>query len=125
MGGKVDGFIDVVTCADTCKKIVHLSLSDIHIAWYLRESPNNSMPPDCLENRFSENESRAALRSLFSVIDCVWVNKKETIDFLSSNKLYQQLVAERCGLLTPQTLVSNDPETVASFSERKKKLLLK
>jgi len=124
--GQIDGFIDVLECEDEDTKRVRLSISDINIAWYLRDGiANRNKQENSIEDRFARNESRAMLQSLFSVLKCNWVNQKANIDLLASNKLYQQMIAGCCGLLTPKTLVSNDYGSVVSFSDPKEGLLLK
>ena len=47
------------------------------------------------------------------------------MDFLASNKLYQQLVAQKCGLRIPRTLISNNYSHVVAFSNPQEGLLLK
>lgn len=123
--GAAAGFIDVVRCKNELMTDERLLISEIDVAWYLRENAQ-SLPVDgALEARFSANESRALLRSMYTVLDCRWVNRYETINHLSSNKLYQQLLARSCGLTVPITLLSNDPDAVAQFSEPSEGLLLK
>ncbi|MDO8618696.1 MAG: hypothetical protein Q7R49_01990 [Candidatus Daviesbacteria bacterium] len=129
-GSHVSGFIDVIKYGtnDSNKSLenIRLSISEIDIAWHLRENLAKEEKPEAtLEKRFTDNESIIAVRSFFSVLPCAWINKKETVNFLSSNKLYQQMVAHQSGLLTPKTLISNDPTSVLKFSDSDKGLLLK
>lgn len=124
--GSVLGFIDVLKCVGQELMEVRLQIQDIDVAWYIRESSDDAEETgSSLEIRFAKNESRRAFLSLMSVLDCKWVNRKETIVRVSSNKLYQQQIAQRCGLRTPQTLISNNPESVVTFSAEKNGLLLK
>lgn len=124
--GSVLGFIDVLKCVGQELVEARLQIRDINVAWYIRESGENTEEADAsLEKRFAENESRRAFLSFVSVLDCKWVNRKENIVRVSSNKLYQQQIAQRCGLKTPQTIISNDPESVMTFSSEKNGLLLK
>lgn len=124
--GSVFGFIDVLRCVEQELVEARLQIQDIGVAWYIREGSDDPGETDTpLEIRFAENESRRAFLSFVSVLGCKWVNRKENIVRVSSNKLYQQQVAQRCGLKTPQTLISNDPESVIMFSEKEKGLLLK
>lgn len=125
-GLAMSGFIDVIKYVGNECKDVRLPISDINVAWHLREGASSSEKEnEDIERRFAQNESRAALRSFFSLLPCVWVNRKENVDRLSSNKLYQQLMAQKCGLLTPRTLISNDPASVAEFSVSDGDILLK
>lgn len=123
---KLSGFVEVLDLSGSCPKKVRLSVSDIDIAWYLREGPiGSAVEESSLEERFIRNESRGALRSFLSTLTCTWINHPETMDRIASNNLYQQQVARRVGLMTPMTLLSNDPESVINFSSQKNGLLLK
>ena len=124
--GSITGFVDVLKIKGERIESIRLTVSDIHIAWYLRENGNQSdTKKSSLETRFLQNESRGAIQSILSVLDCIWVNRKETVDFLASNKLYQQKIAQQSGLLVPPTLISNNPEDVNRFSCGRDGLLLK
>lgn len=123
--GAIAGTIKVNRYEENDLVETQLSISDIDIAWYLRESGTESVEEEPLEIRFAKEESRRALFSFLSVLDCAWVNRKETISRISSNKLYQQRVALRCGLSVPKTLISNSPESVQAFSREKGGLLVK
>ena len=124
--GKISGFIDVVKYCSGKTKEVRLHISDIDVSWYLREGlVYKSDKEETIESRFIENESRKAFFSLLSVLSCKWVNRKETIDYLSSNKFYQQIVARKCGLSISRTLISNDYKSVVKFSDPKEGLLIK
>lgn len=125
--GKVSGFVDVLKYEVGRTKKVRLSISDINVAWHLRigTSTNPSKRKTSLENRFIENESIASLNSFYSTLECIWINRKETIDFISSNKFFQQQVALRSGLMVPDTMISNNPESIQTMSRLKKGLLLK
>jgi hypothetical protein len=123
---ELSGFVEVLDLSGSCPKSVRLSFSDIDIAWYLREGPiGSAVEESSLEERFIRNESRGALRSFFSTLTCTWINHPETMDRIASNKLYQQQVAHKVGLMTPITLLSNDPESIMHFSSQKDGLLLK
>ncbi|MDP2655761.1 MAG: hypothetical protein Q8P17_04550 [bacterium] len=124
--GSVLGFIDVFKYAGQELIEVRLQIQEVDVAWYLRENSDDTEETDTsLEIRFAKNESRRAFLSLMSVLNCKWVNRKETIARVSSNKFYQQQIAQECGLRIPETLISNDPESVVTFSEKKNGLLLK
>ncbi|MEK7642518.1 MAG: hypothetical protein AAB392_01850 [Patescibacteria group bacterium] len=124
--GNLSGFIDTFRLNGENTENVRLSLCDIQTAWYLRENiQHQNQKHNSLERRFADNESYGAVRSLLSALDCKWINKKETVEFLSSNKLYQQKVALEAGLVVPPTLVSNSPEDVVNFSKHCNGLLLK
>jgi len=124
--GRVMGFVDVLECHAAGVKEKRLRVEEINTAWYLRASkPVPTTVLSELEARFSQNESSRALDALLSTIECRWINRKETIRFLESNKLYQQFIAQKCGLATPETLISNDPASVLALAHEKEDLLLK
>lgn len=124
--GSLLGFIDVLKYVGQELVETRLQIQEIDVAWYLRENSDDTEEGDAsLEIRFAKNESRRAFLSFVSVLGSKWVNRKESIVRASSNKLYQQQIAQRCGLETPRTIISNDPESVAMFSEKESGLLLK
>jgi len=125
--GHIDGYIDTVYLQKGIVKESCISLLDIDTAWYLRENyiknPQKSL--SIMETRFINNEAREALQAIFSTLQCRWINKQETIGYINSNKFYQQLIASRCGLSIPQTIISNNPKKVQEFSDSKNGLLVK
>lgn len=123
--GKIEGFIDVLLYKIGHSEIVRLPIQDIHTAWYLREGDDTAKRKKSLEWRFARNESRATLHSLYSTLPCKWINKKETLDFVTSNKFFQQQIALQSGLLVPPTLISNDHDSLIELAESKNGLLLK
>ena len=125
--GCIHGYIDTVLLQNGSVIESSISFSDIHIAWYLRENFNNlrNAISNNIESRFSNNETRQTLRAIFSTLQCKWVNKRESIECVNSNKFFQQSVAANCGLLVPKTIISNNHKEVYNFSDPKKGLLLK
>jgi glutathione synthase/RimK-type ligase-like ATP-grasp enzyme len=123
--GTISGFIDVLEHCGSDLKDARIPIQDVEVAWYLREDPQQDKPNASLESRFAESESHCAVTSLLSVLDCKWVNHKEVIRRVSSNKLYQQKIAHQCGLTIPKTLVGNDPRAVERMSGGAGGLLLK
>jgi glutathione synthase/RimK-type ligase-like ATP-grasp enzyme len=122
--GKLDGYVDVLKCEDDLGAEIRLNIQDIHIAWYLRV-PHLLAEDALVETRFARNESAGAIRTLLSVLPCSWINREDHMDFLASNKLYQQIVAKKCGLRIPRTLISNNYSHVIAFSNPQEGLLLK
>lgn len=61
-------------------------------------------------------ECDAALTALFEHLpeSCAFVNRLEG-GMSNHSKLFQALLVRRCGLLTPPTLVTNDPEAAQEF----------
>lgn len=128
LDGSISGYIDTVLLQPEDQiEHVRLPLSEIHAAWYVRENhrPRSSTMLNDLESRFIQNESRQALRALLTTLDCTWVNSRESIERVNSNKLYQQTLAARCGLKIPRTLISNSPEEIIRFAEKEQGVLLK
>ncbi len=124
--GKIDGFIDTVKLDKGAITESSIQISEISTAWYLRENFIRSQKKNTPVNiRFSHNESRQALRALFSILECNWINRQEDIDKVNSNKLYQQTIAQKCGLSVPSTMVSNSFKDILSFSQEHDGLLLK
>ncbi|KKT38821.1 MAG: RimK domain protein ATP-grasp [Parcubacteria group bacterium GW2011_GWA2_44_13] len=125
-GGKIAGSMDVLEYYSGEFKKIRLSISDINGAWYLRENTIHPKKKDVsVEDKFCANESRGAVRSLLSSLECRWVNRKDVVDFLASNKFFQQKIAGQCGLSVPRTAISNDPKCLEQFSDPQDGLLLK
>lgn len=123
--GTVSGFIDTVLLNKEEMVPVSLSINDIYGAWYIRENHEIRETPSGLASRFIRNETRQAFRALLSTLSCKWVNNREAIERINSNKLYQQMLAAQSGLAIPQTVISNSPEDVIAFSDRHDGLLAK
>jgi glutathione synthase/RimK-type ligase-like ATP-grasp enzyme len=62
-------------------------------------------------------EHDSGLMTLLEDLPCPVVNRLAG-GMSNSSKPYQALLVRRCGLLTPSTLVSNDPEAVRVFYDR-------
>ncbi len=123
--GHLTGFIDVLKMSDECDTVVRLDIRDIQVAWYVREGSSQQNHDQSLETRFKRNETRQAILSLMSVLDCVWINRAETIDSINSNKFFQQRIAAQCGLAVPSTVMTNYPPAVYGESRKKDGLLFK
>lgn len=123
--GQHRGEVKVLAWSSTGVREQMVSIEDMSAAWSLRDNADLQANESSVEARFRESETDAALKMLYSLLQCPWVNRRQDVTFLSRNKLYQQVVAAQCGLLVPRTLVSNDPVAVAAFSEPHKGLLLK
>ena len=123
-GGR-HGSIDVLTWGTSSVYKATVAAADISAAWSLRDSVVRDTDDSSVEARFRGSETDAALKMFLSILPCPWVNRKQDVSFLTSNKLYQQVVAAECGLTVPLTLVSNDPSAVTAFSDSARWLLLK
>lgn len=122
--GKLEGYVDVLKCEENLSTEIRLDIQDIQIAWSIR-APHPVHESSSLEHRFARNESTGAIRTLLSILPCPWINRDDQINVLTSNKLYQQLIAQKCGLRIPRTLISNNHSHVVAFSDPKEGLLLK
>lgn len=124
--GRIVGSIDVESPHHDGTKLKRLDIAEIDTAWYLRAE--RIIPPPYmseLEAQFTQDEATGALDALLAALDCVWVNRVDTIRFVESSKFYQQSVASRCGLNIPRTLITNDPEQAIRFSRETNGVLLK
>jgi len=61
-------------------------------------------------------EYDTGLMALMEDLPCAVVNRFEG-GMSNSSKVYQALIVRQCGLLTPPTLVTNDPDAARSFFE--------
>jgi glutathione synthase/RimK-type ligase-like ATP-grasp enzyme len=70
------------------------------------------------DKRYAQNESRYYLASLHVLLSSsiIWVNDPIG-QIVANQKLYQLQVAQKSGLLIPETIASNDPTKVRSFAE--------
>lgn len=123
--GCISGFVDTLNLNDDSDVLVRLSLSDIDAAWYVRENTPPEHEDQSMEARFARNESRKAIVSLISILDCTWINHPDTIETITSNKLYQQKIAGSCGLTVPYTIMSNDPSSIHAAATQQGELLIK
>lgn len=122
----LSGHLDVLQYdARGAAQPARVSLGSISGAWYIREGDSRDRSFAGLEERFARNETRGAFRSLLSVLPCPWINSYESCERVLSNKLLQQVLAARCGLKTPRTLMSNEPVAVKRFAEEVDGLLVK
>jgi len=110
--GHLNGFIETLHFVGDNYSKVRLPICDVDVAWYLRENSPTNVENESLEIRFAKKESEKAVNSLFSILECKWINRPKTLQVVGTNKLYQQKLAAQCGLTVPSTLVSNDPVEV-------------
>lgn len=69
--------------------------------------------------RFIQEESKAALWSLYTNLSTFWMNHPFIgARLLESNKLYQLRAAANAGLRIPETIITNEPETLLSFCKK-------
>lgn len=90
-------------------------ISDIASVWYRRPAPFE-FPSQFSPQAYvlAERETTAAIRGLWSLLNCKWVNHPEK-NRVAENKLRQLQEAQRVGLEIPKTLLTNDSKSVEKF----------
>ncbi len=78
---------------------------------------------DGYEERFARNECLATLQSVFSQMDCFWVNPRLN-ESQANVKVHQLQVAKAVGLSTPLTLITNQPNEARAFVENNRSATL-
>lgn len=124
--GVITGFLDVLQLLQGSYVGSRVRLEEVDLGWYLRAGravPEKAMTE--IEARFAQNESDAALFSVLACLNCQWINRRDSIRFLNGNKLYQQAIASQCGLATPPTMLSNNPDDVVAFARPRQEVLIK
>lgn len=106
-----------------------LCLEEYSTVWRRRgETPQTdeaALHPD--DRPFAANEAEAAAngwRDLSALSKTRWVNPRQAAERADYNKPYQLHVAARCGLSTPDTLISNDPTAIAEFHAAHEKCII-
>ncbi|MDM4721427.1 ATP-grasp ribosomal peptide maturase [Micromonospora sp. WMMA1363] len=90
-------------------------LEDITAVYYRRPSPFRFAGGlDDYERRWAAQEARMGFGGLLASLPVRWVNHPHHMAS-ADYKPRQLAVAARCGLTTPETLITNDPETARSF----------
>ncbi len=74
--------------------------------------PNPNLPTDVAQGMYFEYDT--GLMLLLEHLKCVVLNRING-GMSNSSKVYQGLMVRKCGLLTPPTLVTNDPKAVHRF----------
>ena len=95
---------------------VRRDLAAVRSVWWRRPQPFH-VPDEVAgsEDRgFAYGECHAAITGLWSCLDAQWVNIPEH-DEVAGRKAYQLKVASGLGMRIPRTLITNDPESAASF----------
>lgn len=93
------------------------AFEDIGSIWYRRPHPilAPTYRPE-LERRFVMREGRAGFLGLLRGLDALWVNHPDALRE-ASYKARQLMVAQRHGLMIPDSILTNDPATFLSFYE--------
>ena len=98
-----------------------VAFHDVCAAWYRRSRalfaplPSLNLLQGDLEN-FVRVQSSATLTALFASLQTLWVGQPSKLR-RAEVKVLQLAEASKAGLLTPATLISNDPERAVAFVE--------
>jgi hypothetical protein len=95
---------------------VRRDLAAVRSVWWRRPQPFglDGAMSDGDDRSFAYGECHAAIMGLWSCLDTHWVNNPEREE-VAARKVYQLNVAAGLGLRIPRTLVTNDPESAATF----------
>lgn len=102
-----------------------VALSDIKAVYYRRPS-GFRLPPGMnpAEQKFAEAEARLGFGGVLCALNCRWLNHPFRIAE-ADVKPYQLALAERNGLFTPRTLVTNNAEEQQLFATLVRNLIYK
>jgi len=94
-----------------------VALGDVCAAWY-RRSRNHfasgpSLTSEKLDN-YVKAQSMATMEALYACLDTLWVGHPHSLR-RAEIKALQLVEASRAGLMTPLTLLSNDPTHASTF----------
>ena len=109
---------------DGTKKI---DLKDISVVWNRRpHKPEINSIKDTKTKEWAEEESWQLLKCLWKLMeDRFWVNPIESNEKIQFNKPYQMFVANKIGLKTPYSILTNNPNDVISFCNETEEVALK
>lgn len=90
-------------------------LGEVSAVYHRRPGPFN-LPTTMStgEREWAAAEARYGMGGVLGALRCRWVNHP-TRNAAADYKPVQLAIARRCGLRTPQTLVTNDPDAVVKF----------
>jgi glutathione synthase/RimK-type ligase-like ATP-grasp enzyme len=95
-----------------------LQLSEIMSVWFRR--PLSPVPSariiDSNARRLASEESLAAIEGLWTLLDCHWVSRPDSLRN-AENKPLQLKIASQMGFTVPSTLISNQPDEFLRFYE--------
>ncbi|GCE76948.1 MvdC/MvdD family ATP grasp protein [Cellulomonas biazotea] len=91
-------------------------LTTVRAAWWRRPLPYtlDASVTDPAAQVFALTECDEGLRGLRSLLPAAWVNDPDR-DTQASHKAYQLREARLAGLVTPRTLMTNDPDRARAF----------
>lgn len=111
-GGRIEGEIT------TARRRV--AFDDICAAWYRRPHsffPTTINPLSTELSDYIKSQAAATMRTLYASLQTFWVGHPHALQ-RADVKALQLAEASKAGLKTPDTLISNQPESVAAFVEQ-------
>ncbi len=106
----------VVLLLQDDEREISLNAKDIYSVW-LRKigTPHVDKSMDDLLRKGCIKESGATLAAFLDELDSIrWIDHRSTV-LKAQNKVYQLRLAQSCGIKTPETLITNNPEEVRQF----------
>ena len=93
-----------------------LDLTKQKIAWLRKPDFNffGNHPDKSAEESFAESETKAFINSIYSLSNIKWINPPFTTNG-AKVKFQQLLLANRMGIKTPKTIITNQPELAKDF----------
>ncbi len=95
-----------------------IDLTQVATAWWRRPQPfclHSELTTTDVRN-FAYGEIGEAFEGMYQLLDAFWVNDP-LLDQRAGRKAYQLTVAQKLGLRTPRTLITNDPARARAFAE--------
>ena len=113
--------VDLDVLDDSCVGVIssgrRVKFSELRSVYYRKPDQPNVVGTDESIDRFRFEEACGARDALFQLFDALWFNNP-FIARRSGHKLYQMHIARKFGLLTPRTLMTNQPELALEFVRR-------
>nr|GEV52262.1 hypothetical protein [Tanacetum cinerariifolium] len=85
--------------------------------WFRRVKKPVLTLEDAYTSEYISSELIALLNNFYYLLDCKWVSKPEHI-YKAENKLYNLKVATGLGFIIPETIISNQKQTITDFFHR-------
>ncbi|WUJ74688.1 ATP-grasp ribosomal peptide maturase [Kribbella soli] len=93
-----------------------VDLADIR-GIYCRRPTAFRLPADMTddEREFASTEAQAGFTGVLMALPCRWINHPAA-ERIASYKPYQLTLAHACGLVTPRSIITNDPTAARAFA---------
>ena len=93
-----------------------VDLASVRAVWWRRPRPFRPDPaiPLSSHREFAARETAEAFAGLWTGLETRWVNHPDR-DLAAGRKVWQLLLARRCGLAVPRTRVTSDPRAARDF----------